>query len=342
MNKKSLILIPTAILLVILAGVGGFFLIKNNASEGDVAKSNNSAAIEQTSQNNTTSSEVQAEYPELSAVLSEVENKYSQTIFTDNATGKSIEYNLFLPDNYDSSKKYPMVVFVADSSLVGRGATASLEQGYGGVIWATANDQAKHESIVLVPTYSSVIIDDNSGYTTTDYIEATKNLIDEISSKYAVDANRIYATGQSMGCMTMLVLASRYPDLFAAELFVSGQWKIDELANLKSQKFFYIVAGGDQKASAGQEEVYNMLTSANVSVTRTKDLDATMSNTDFKAEIDKITTKNTDINMFNFTSGTVTSGSSSSRGMGSSEHMSSFNYAYRIEAVRDWLFSQSK
>ncbi len=340
MNKK--ILIPIVILLVLLAGVGGFFLIKDNINKNNAAENSDSATTEQTGQNISTSGGDQAEYPELSAILSEVESKYSQATFADSATGKSIEYNLFLPDNYDSSRKYPMVVFIADSSLVGRGATASLEQGYGGVIWATASDQAKHESIVLVPTYPSVIIDDNNGYTMTDYIEATKNLIDEISNKYTVDTNRIYATGQSMGCMTMLVLASRYPDLFAAELFVSGQWKIDELTNLKSQKFFYIVAGGDQKASAGQEEVYNMLTSAGVNVTRVKNLDATMSNADFKTEIDKITTKNTNINMFNFTSGTVASGSSSSRGMGSSEHMSSFNYAYRIEAVRDWLFSQSK
>lgn len=29
-------------------------------------------------------------------------------------------------------------------------------------------------------------------------------------------------------------------------------------------------------------------------------------------------------------------------GMAGSEHLTSFNYAYRLETVRDWLFAQSK
>ena len=29
-------------------------------------------------------------------------------------------------------------------------------------------------------------------------------------------------------------------------------------------------------------------------------------------------------------------------GAGGSEHLTSFDYAYRLEAVRDWLFEQSR
>ena len=41
-------------------------------------------------------------------------------------------------------------------------------------------------------------------------------------------------------------------------------------------------------------------------------------------------------NMIRFETGTVLNGSS---GM---EHMASFNYAYKISALRDWLFEQSR
>ncbi len=360
MNKKTIIAIVVIILLVVILGGLIYFFARENSSTnntnttnetsqtgmkspgnfgGQGGKSGNSG----TSSSSTSSTATNGEngYPALSEILTEVESKYTQATFKDSNTGLSIEYNIFVPDNYDSSKSYPMVVFIADSSLVGRGATASLEQGYGGVIWATSSEQAKHESIVLVPTYSEVIIDDNSGYTTTEYIEATKNLIDEISSKYSVDTNKIYATGQSMGGMTMLYLSSKYPDLFAAELFVSCQWKIDELQNINTQKFFYIAAGGDQKASAGQKDVLSYLQSKNVSVSTISDVDATLSLSEMNSKIETMLKENNKVNMVTFTAGTVLSGSSGS-GMGSSEHMSSFNYAYRIEAVRDWLFEQSK
>ena len=140
----------------------------------------------------------------------------------------------------------------------------------------------------------------------------------------------------------MLYLASKYPDLFAAELFVSCQWRMEELQNLDSQTFFYVVAGGDQKASAGQKEVLEYLQGKNISVSTLTDVDATLSNTEFTAKINDMLKDNNKINMLTFKSGTVTSSSSGSRGMGSSEHMSSFNYAYRISAIRDWLFEQSK
>ena len=37
---------------------------------------------------------------------------------------------------------------------------------------------------------------------------------------------------------------------------------------------------------------------------------------------------------------TLAEGQSGSTGAG--EHMTSFDYAYKLEAVRDWLFAQSK
>ena len=59
--------------------------------------------------------------------------------------------------------------------------------------------------------------------------------------------------------MITMYLAAKHPDLFAAELLVSGQWDISELKPLATQKFFYIAAGGDEKASGGQRELLSVL-----------------------------------------------------------------------------------
>lgn len=42
-------------------------------------------------------------------------------------------------------------------------------------------------------------------------------------------------------------------------------------------------------------------------------------------------------NFVTFTKGTTVSG-----GASGSEHLTSFDYAYKLETVRDWLFDQSK
>lgn len=276
---------------------------------------------------------------DVDGILKNVEDKFEQKTFNDSKTGLEIPYNIYLPDNYDKNKNYPLVVFIADSSLVGKGEKASLEQGLGGIIWANDLKNSKEECIVLVPTYSDVIIDDMQGNEKSEYLNATKNLIDNVSTSYSVDANRIYGTGQSMGGMTILYLASQYPDLFAAEMFVSCQWDINELSNLDSQKFFYIVSEGDQKASTGQKEVKQMLDNKSVKYEVLDGIDAQSGDNDNK--INEMIGKNSNINFISFKQGTVT-GNSTDNKMGAGEHMASFDYAYNLEPVRDWLFKQHK
>ena len=65
---------------------------------------------------------------------------YTQ-IFVDPETGVSMDYNLFIPVNYDSSKRYPFVLFMMDASTAGKGVVTPLKEGYGGIIWATEESQ---------------------------------------------------------------------------------------------------------------------------------------------------------------------------------------------------------
>jgi predicted peptidase len=148
----------------------------------------------------------------------------------------------------------------------------------------------------------------------------------------------IYVTGQSMGGMTFLILSTEYPDLFAAELFVSCQWDISTLENLASQKFFYIAAEGDEKASGGQAEVKDML-SRTCTRYSTAVWDATWSSDKFDSAVTSILPEGNSINIATFELGTVLPEGVE---IGTNEHMYSFDYAYKIEGVRDWLFEQTR
>lgn len=270
---------------------------------------------------------------EIISIVETGASKFQQYTFEDAESGISLEYSLFVPDDYNEEAKYPFIMYIPDSSGANKSAKEIVEQYYGADVWVTDEEQAKHQSFVLVPAYTEIAVDDN--WTVSDQVDVTVRLIQELTDHYSIDTNRIYTTGQSMGCMISLYLSSQYPDLFAASIFVSGQWDISVLKGLENKKFFYITAGGDTKASGGQDEVKSMFDADGVpysyGVWNAQD---TLEEQNLAAE--ELIQKGFSANMIRFETGSVLK---DGQGM---EHMASFNYAYKISAVRDWLFTQVK
>ncbi|MGN1023557.1 MAG: alpha/beta hydrolase-fold protein [Lachnospiraceae bacterium] len=264
-------------------------------------------------------------------------DRFSVQEYSDDVSGLDITYNIFLPDGYSEDQKYPMIVFIADQSSVGSGETTPLTYNLGGLIWASDAEQEKHPAIVVVPYYTEVILNDNDGKSSmTDYVEATGRMIEYLESEYSVDEDRVYGTGQSMGAMTTLYLAANHPDLYAAVLIVDGQWDINALSGITGTKFTYFAAGGDAKASEGQQEVKDMLKNQGISYGELTDVDARADNTD---AVTGMYSQGYDYNFITYKTGTVLPWYVPT---GVDEHMLSFNWGYRIGAVRDWLFAQTK
>ena len=274
---------------------------------------------------------------ELQAMITEVVPKYQLLTFEDAETGTSLQYYLYVPENYDENSSYPLLQFIPDSSAVGRDTSYFLTQGWGGLIWATDAEQAKHPSFVVVPIFTETVVDDNFNHSA--QIDVAVRLIQSLCETYSIDTDRLYTTGQSMGGMTSFHLSVAYPDFFAAYLFVGSQWDTSLLNTLENENFFYIVSAGDPKASAGQSDLLALFDSDS----------AAYSNEEWSAQ-DDAETQNTAVsamlsegncaNFVTFSLGTtLAEGQTSGRGAG--EHMTSFDYAYKLEAVRDWLYAQS-
>ena len=272
--------------------------------------------------------------PEIQAVLDENADKFEQFVFDDPVTGISLEYSLYIPEGYDGSAAYPLLMFIPDSTGAGKTARQIVEQYYGAAVWVTDEEQAKHASFVLVPAFSETVVKDD--WSVSEQVETLVNLIAQLQQDYSIDADRVYTTGQSMGCMTSLYLNSKYPDLFAASMFVSGQWDITVLKPLEEKTFFYITAGGDAKASGGQDEVMAMLDADGVPYSFGT-WSAQNSSEEQVEAVNALLAEGHPINMVRFETGTVFK-----EGESGMEHMASFNYGYRLSAVRDWLFAQSK
>lgn len=275
---------------------------------------------------------------ELQAMIAEVAPKFQLLTYEDEETGTALQYQLYVPENYDESESYPLIQFIPDASVVGRDADYVLTQGWGGLIWATDEEQAKHPAFVVVPVFTETIVDDSFNHS--EQIEVAVRLIQSLTEAYSIDTNRLYTTGQSMGGMTSFYLNATYPDLFAASLFVGSQWDNSILNALEDDSFFYIVSAGDPKASVGQAglmEVFDGDGAAYSHAEWSAQDDAETQN----AAVAAMLAEGNSANFVTFTLGTTLAEGQTSGG-GAGEHMTSFDYAYKIEAVRDWLFGQVK
>ena len=275
---------------------------------------------------------------ELQTMISEVAPKFELLTYEDAENGTSLQYQLFVPENYDASQTYPLLQFIPDSSVVGKDAETVLTQGWGGLVFATEEEQAKHPSFVVVPVFTETVVNDNFEHS--EQIETAVRLIRSLTEQYSIDTDRIYTTGQSMGGMTSFYLNTAYPDLFAASLFVGSQWDNSILSVLEDKDFFYIVAAGDPRASEGQaglkavfDEDQAVYSSAEWSAKDPQEAQ--------NAAVEAMLAEGNNANFVTFTLGSTTADGSTGNTM-AGEHMTSFDYAYKIEAVRDWLYSQSK
>ena len=272
-------------------------------------------------------------------ILESPASSFQQMKYQDSMTDLEITYNIYLPENYHEGNLYPLVIFIADSSCVGDDPIKSLTQGQGALVWAAKDWQSKHECIVAVPTYPEVILDDHGSYTTTDYIELTRRFILDLEEKYLIDPDRIYGTGQSMGCMTTMLLASKYPDLYTATMLVDGQWDINQLKGLESQKFIYFAAEDDDRAFKGLNEVAEMFEKDQIDFARAE-WNGKSDPEELSKSAEDLFSQNQNANFVTWKSGSIET-KNTGRGM-PSYHMASFDYAYNSRDAMEWIFSQHK
>ena len=268
------------------------------------------------------------------ALKQETLSKFKQLTFKDEQTGKTMEYNLFIPEAAETGQKYPLVLFMADASTAGKEVTVPLTQGYGALEFASDRDQKEHPSFVLVPQYTDWAVQDD--WSTTDEVEMTIRLLQSVCKEYNVDTDRLYTTGQSMGGMMSFYFNITHPDLFAASLFVSSQWDTSKMQDFGKKKFFYIVAGGDERASEGMRNLTKLFENQGVEI-YSATWSAKLPQTEQDSLAQALINEGGNINFIVWEKGTVLP--ESGQGM---EHMASFDYAYKLAPVRDWLFEQSK
>lgn len=270
-------------------------------------------------------------------IINSVIHEFKQLEFADPITGITLKYNLFVPRNYDPWEKYPLLLFIHDMGNIGDDPLITLRQGIGGVIWASPSEQAKHECFVVAPQYPHPIVNDRSE--TAVELDTTVNLVHDLCKRYSVDTNRLYTTGQSMGCMSSIAMMIKHPDLFAAALLVAGQWDPQAMADLSHANLWIVVSEGDLKAFPGMNASLEVLEKAGAKISRSC-WNAQAGDQEMAENVRKLANEGCSIKYSTLIKGTVVPPGFPDDGI--TNHIFTWRIAYRIEGIRDWLFTQVK
>jgi predicted peptidase len=133
----------------------------------------------------------------------------------------SLRYLLYLPKGYGEKKdqKWPLILFLHGAGE--RGSDLELVKKHGP---PKLVDQGKELPFIIVSPQCP------TGTWWTEELDALVALLDDVQSRYAVDPDRVYLTGLSMGGFATWALGCRHPERFAAMAPIcgGGDWFLAE------------------------------------------------------------------------------------------------------------------
>ena len=137
--------------------------------------------------------------------------------------GQSMPYRLFVPQGYDKTKKYPLVIWLHGAGSAGEDniGQISLDNKLGTHFWTRKENQDKHPAFVLAPQ-STGGWDSNAGTNLSDELKLVLDILDVVRKDYTIDPDRMYVAGQSNGGVGAWGLITKRPGLFAAAIPLCG------------------------------------------------------------------------------------------------------------------------
>ena len=158
----------------------------------------------------------------------------------------TLKYRILYPENFDTTKKYPIIFFLHGAGE--RGNDNDKQLTHGAKLFLTDDFRKNHPAVVIFPqcnansywanleleTINTVrFFNFVKGGAPTKPMALLLKLIDKITKESFTDKNRVYVGGLSMGGMGTFELLRRKPHTFAAAISICGA---DNIANVKKYK----------------------------------------------------------------------------------------------------------
>lgn len=138
-----------------------------------------------------------------------------------NTTGDTMRYRLLLPLEYDSTRKYPLVVCLHGSSGCGTDNVRQIAASAPAQFLSEPGNRAKYPAFIYVPQCPP-----ETAWGGLPDVQAIDSLLFEsilaLEKEFAIDAGRRYVTGNSLGGYGAWHLIAARPEMFAAAIPICG------------------------------------------------------------------------------------------------------------------------
>ncbi len=143
------------------------------------------------------------------------EQKFVEKSHT-NARGETMPYLLFVPEGYDKTKQYPLVLWLHGGGTRGNDLKLLLAHGdqHGIGFLARADNQAKYPSFIVAPQcpQNRFWADSDSDRPTAE-TRLVVEILDRVREDFSVDSRRLYVMGMSLVGMGPGILLPGVPRL---------------------------------------------------------------------------------------------------------------------------------
>ena len=167
--------------------------------------------------------------------------------------GDPLPYRLFVPENYESGKKYPMVLWMHGGAGRGTDNRKQISGGnkIGSTVWTKPENQSKNPAFVLAAQFPrrAFRARDESRAETNQNLKNIVSLIASIKNKYNIDPDRIYVAGQSFGGYGTWWMIAHNPRMFAAAVPICGGGEPDKARSMKDVAIWAFHGAKDRTVS---------------------------------------------------------------------------------------------
>jgi predicted peptidase len=195
--------------------------------------------------------------------------------------GDTLPYRVLLPENYDASKKYPLIVFLHGAGERGRDNDKQLV--HGSKLFLKEEVRKNFPAIVVFPQCAeesywsnvdrqrgadgkTVFTFREDGPATTAMVLA-QALVKDLLKKYPIEKKQVYVGGLSMGGMGTFEIVRRNPKMFAAAFPICGGAAPATAGKLKKVNWWvFHGAKDDVVAQSFSDGMVNALKKLNVPV----------------------------------------------------------------------------
>jgi predicted peptidase len=181
----------------------------------------------------------------------------------------TLRYRLLLPKDYDSSRNYPLILFLHGAGE--RGSDNKAQLIHGSSLFARADVQANHPAIVVFPQCPAndfwsnvrITIDTVAKKRSFEFQEngeptpVMRRLLQwfpEFMDQMPVNRAQVYVMGLSMGGMGTFEIVRRMPNVFAAAIPICGGANPATAKQIRRVPFWVIHGAADEVVPASLSE----------------------------------------------------------------------------------------